>query len=127
MVSSGRACFFLSGGNATCEGGGCQPLASPLGPQPPSSSASLSFLQNKHPRAQTSHPAKAQMEPELELISPVARATRTWTEDPAFCLSPPPPARPRPCLSWPRPPRPWPHPLHLQQLAVPGGGEDGDI
>lgn len=30
------------------------------------------------------------MEPELELISPVARATRTWTEDPAFCLSLPP-------------------------------------
>lgn len=98
-----------------------------LGPQPPSSSASFPFLQNKHPRAQTAHPAKAQMEPELELISPVARATRTWTEDPAFCLSPPPPARPHPCLSRPRPPRPWLHPLHLQQLAVPGGREDGDV
>lgn len=36
-------------------------------------------LQNKHPRAQTAHPAKAQMEPKLELISPVAKATGTWT------------------------------------------------
>lgn len=36
-------------------------------------------LQNKHPRAQTTHPAKAQMEPKLELISPVAKATGTWT------------------------------------------------
>lgn len=32
-------------------------------------------LQNKHPQAQTAHPAKAQMEPKLELISPVAKAT----------------------------------------------------
>lgn len=36
-------------------------------------------LQNKHPPAQTTHPAKAQMEPKLELISPVAKATGTWT------------------------------------------------
>lgn len=29
VVSSGRACFFLSGGNATCEGGGVSPLPAP--------------------------------------------------------------------------------------------------
>ena len=72
-------------------------------PAPP---ASLPFLQNKHPRAQTTHPAKAQMEPDLELINPVAWATgiqSSLSSPPPACQAPPLPARPRPFLSWPPP------------------------
>lgn len=72
------------GWGAACEEGGAGPSPAPLDhglPAPPPSSP---FLQNKHPRAQTAHPAKAQMEPELELISPVARATRTGPRSSLF-------------------------------------------
>ena len=88
-------------------------------PAPPTS---LPFLQNKHPRAQTTHPAKAQMEPELELISSVAKVTGIQSSLSGLPLPP----RPRPCLSWPHPSRPWPHPsrpwphpLPQPQLVVP--------
>lgn len=80
-------------------------------PAPPTS---LPFLQNKHPRAQTTHPAKAQMEPELELISSVAKVTGIQSSLSGLPLPP----RPRPWLSRPRPSRPWPHPLPQQQLVA---------
>lgn len=79
-VSGDRACL-------SCDWWGCcvrtwgsvTAPQQPLGPQPPSFSRFSPSLQNKHPPAQTAHPAKAQMEPKLELISPVAKATGTWT------------------------------------------------
>ena len=45
------------------------------------------------------------MEPELELISSVAKATGIQSSLSGLPLPP----RPRPCLSRPHPSRPWPH------------------
>lgn len=93
-----------------CEEAGCQPRASPRDHSCPAPPASFPFFQNKHLQTQTNHPAKAQMEPDLELISPVTRATRTGGR--SSLSSPLPlPARPHPCSSSPAHHRPWLHPL----------------
>ena len=89
------------------KGVGVSPLPAPGDHSFPLPLPSFPFLQNKHPRAQTTHPAKAQMELELELINPVARATRTG-QDLAFSLSPPSTTRPHPCLTAPPIPGPGP-------------------
>lgn len=73
-------------------------------------------LQNKHPRAQTAHPTKAQMEPKLELISPVAKATGSWTGIQSSPWAHPSLLKPFSCF---HPLWPWLWSLPLQQLDWP--------
>lgn len=123
----------LRGGDADCARGAGRQALQPR----PAASQLLPLispsLQNKHPGAQTTHPAKAQMELQSESISQVTKATDPRIQPylsmvgPPTCQAPPlpftaPPLSQAPPLpSMARPSCPRPHPLPLQL----GGGALG--